>query len=64
MDELVSAMYSDFDKEDFDGLSDEELESILDAYAYEAFTTLLYAQSEAYTDGIVASMVDALESML
>ncbi|MCR4717222.1 MAG: hypothetical protein K5656_08575 [Lachnospiraceae bacterium] len=62
--DLMTALYEDFGEEELSGLSEEELDSILDAYAYEAFTELLYAQSEEYAQAIVDAMVDKLNSMV
>ena len=63
MDDVYSAMYSDFSSEDFEGLSDEDMQSLVEAYAYDVFTQVLYAQSEEYTQSIVNEMVKTLNSM-
>ena len=57
-------MYADFGEEAFEGLSDEEMESLIEAYVYESFTAILYYQSEEHTEVIVDAMVQTLESMV
>ncbi len=64
MTTIYEAMYSDFAEEDFEGVSEKELEGLVDAYAYQVFTEMLYNQSEEYTDSIVSEIVDRLESMV
>ncbi len=64
MNEIYEQMYADFGEEAFEGLSDEEMESLIEAYVYESFTAVLYYQSEEYTESIVDAMVQTLESMV
>ena len=62
--DIYTALFNDFGQEAFIDLSDEEMESIINAYAYECYTNALYAQSEYYTDSIVDAVVQKLESMV
>ena len=63
MNAIYEAMYEDFDREDFEEVSEKELEGLIEAYAYQVFTEKLYMQSEAYVDSIVSGMVEYLDEM-
>jgi hypothetical protein len=60
MTSAIMALYEDFSEEDFEGLTDADLENILEVYYFDAFSEVLYAYSEQYTDMIVDTMVEAL----
>ena len=62
--DVYTAMYNDFDQDAFSDLSDEDMESIFDAYAYECYTDALYMQSQSYTESLVYAVVKELESMV
>lgn len=63
VEDIYMRMYEDFGQENLEDLSDKEMENIMDSYAYEIFTELLYYQSEQYTDLIVSRMVKKLNKM-
>lgn len=60
----VQALYEDFSADDFEGLSDKDIEDILEVYSNELFSNVLYSYSEQYTDSIVDTMVEALNSVV
>ena len=64
MNEIISQMYADFGEEEFADMSDDDLDYLIDAYAYELYTQVLYELSDEYTDAIVAAMVETLNGMV
>lgn len=63
MTDVYQRMCKDFGEAQINGMSEKDLESLAETYAFDLFTEKLYTQSKKYTNTIVKTMVKKLNSM-